>query len=148
MNYSYYLVITISVTLVVLFVLNISTQLSDGFNGFDVIGMIILLILGVMIFFIEAPSEEHYSKKDLLESQKIEIILDSDINPIENGTRRDAVLNDSTKHNGIIVYTSDKKLDKTYQKVRYYDSFFYRDDAIIYLYDPNVANNTQSTSAH
>lgn len=40
MNYSDYLIITISVAIVVLFVLNILTQLSDGFNGFDVIGMI------------------------------------------------------------------------------------------------------------
>lgn len=140
MNYNDYLIITISVAIVVLFILNILTQLSDGFNGFDVIGMIIILILGVMIVFIEAPSEEHYSKKETLESQKIDIILDSDINPIENGARRDALLKDSTtKCSGTIVYTSDKKLDKIYQEVRYYDSFFYRDDAIIYLYDPNKA---------
>jgi hypothetical protein len=136
-----YLVLLVVAMIITAFAVKISEIFDDGIGVLDIIAAICLTILFVMIastLFIIEPSEENYSKKEILESQKIEVILDS-----ENGTCGEAVLKDHTAHEGTIVYTSDKSLDKTYQKVRYYNSFFYNESSIIYLYDPEkaLANN-------
>ncbi len=114
------------------------------FGGFNLaticistVAIVFSLAIVATLVSTKAPSKNYYSKKEVLESQKIEAIIDSNVKPIENGRYREAVSKDYTMYGGIVLYTSDKELDKTYQKVRYYDDLsLYTDSDIIYLYDP------------
>lgn len=139
MDYTNVLIIMFAGMTIVLFILNIINIINEEQSSIVWIFMtefliVIVVSISVLLFF--EPGEENYSKKEILKSQKIEAILDSDVEPIENGQHREAISKDYDAYKGTITYTSDKKLDKTYQKVRYYSSFFYKDDAVIYLYDP------------
>ncbi len=111
----------------------------NNWLGVAAISIICMFMVIVAILVAKAPSEENHSKREILESQKIEVILDSNTEPVEDGQYREAISKDCSVYKGVITYTSDKKLDKTYQKVRYYGSFFYNEKSIIYLYDPNKA---------
>lgn len=136
---NFYTLLLIGMAVVAVIFRAIESFSDNNWLGVAAIFIICMFMVIVAILVAKAPNEENYSKKEVLESQKIEVILDSNTEPIEDGQYREAISKDYDVYKGVITYTSDKKLDKTYQKVRYYDSFLYNESSIIYLYDPEKA---------